>query len=624
MFSNNFPTTAKCFLSIFCLSISPYLVGQGTVSAIYNSGNIPTSHSSYDEVCNGPLTTLSIDLPIAPAASFEIVAIDIAYDFTAVNLAFMADQSSYIYCQNNSNAESSISNGTGNTAGTMSYLRQNVAIANGIYNSGETIVFEMRAWRLFGSAPECGDQFNFIPNGTWEITIHYEACPIGNVDLLTQADVDNFVATYPDCTHIAGNLTIGDYNSSSISDLSELSNIQTVDNSFRLINLNLTSLSDFSNLTHVGSLSIVLLNNITALSGLSSLQHPASIHIQACSNLTSLMGLSSSSSSVISTISISECNMSSLAGIESWQIDSENLFLELHYNFSLTTLSGLPSLTSMDGLRIVENPALSNSSFAPLAFVESIDVLHIRSSDFFVDLSFLPSLDEISHTLYFENNSNLVSLPVTPVTDLVFLTIINNSNLTSLNGLETLLAVNHLEIDANSSLTDISSLTNLTNVWASLTITNNTSLDFCCGFFHLHPNNYGTLTLQNNGSNCSDITFLAETNCSDSDSDGVINQIDNCPQTPNADQNDYDSDLIGDACDNCPTVSNPNQVDGNGNFFGDACEPPENLGMTVESGDLYLKNTQRSMIMQNPLGDCFRLSVTVSGELNLQPIDCPD
>ena len=45
----------------------------------------------------------------------------------------------------------------------------------------------------------------------------------------------------------------------------------------------------------------------------------------------------------------------------------------------------------------------------------------------------------------------------------------------------------------------------------------------------------------------------------DDDGDGVDNQVDNCPQTPNPDQSDLDSDGLGDLCDSCPSTSNPMQ-----------------------------------------------------------------
>ena len=60
--------------------------------------------------------------------------------------------------------------------------------------------------------------------------------------------------------------------------------------------------------------------------------------------------------------------------------------------------------------------------------------------------------------------------------------------------------------------------------------------------------------------------------CIDSDSDGVCDADDNCPQTENPDQLDTDGDGLGDACDNCPDVANPDQADEDGNGIGDVCE----------------------------------------------------
>ncbi len=74
----------------------------------------------------------------------------------------------------------------------------------------------------------------------------------------------------------------------------------------------------------------------------------------------------------------------------------------------------------------------------------------------------------------------------------------------------------------------------------------------------------------------------------DRDGDGVADDSDNCPSDANSDQTDTDGDGIGDACDdfndsdgdgvaderdNCPTVSNPSQRDVDGDGIGDACDP---------------------------------------------------
>jgi hypothetical protein len=57
----------------------------------------------------------------------------------------------------------------------------------------------------------------------------------------------------------------------------------------------------------------------------------------------------------------------------------------------------------------------------------------------------------------------------------------------------------------------------------------------------------------------------------DADGDGIPDNFDNCPFTPNRDQKDTDGDGVGDACDNCPTVFNPDQKDSSGLGKGDAC-----------------------------------------------------
>ncbi len=73
----------------------------------------------------------------------------------------------------------------------------------------------------------------------------------------------------------------------------------------------------------------------------------------------------------------------------------------------------------------------------------------------------------------------------------------------------------------------------------------------------------------------------------DSDSDGIADGVDNCPNRPNPSQADTDGDGEGDACDsdfdtdgdgipdgvdNCPNEANSDQADADGNDIGDVCE----------------------------------------------------
>lgn len=121
---------------------------------------------------------------------------------------------------------------------------------------------------------------------------------------------------------------------------------------------------------------------------------------------------------------------------------------------------------------------------------------------------------------------------------------------------------------------------------------------------------------------CADADCSLDPDCSDDDSDGVLNGEDNCPNDANPNQEDTDGDKIGNACDsteddcennanddeassggdssvdcddtdcqlapacldsdgdgvkdvqdNCDTQNNPNQADTDGDGLGDVCDP---------------------------------------------------
>lgn len=70
----------------------------------------------------------------------------------------------------------------------------------------------------------------------------------------------------------------------------------------------------------------------------------------------------------------------------------------------------------------------------------------------------------------------------------------------------------------------------------------------------------------------SDANGVPDECISDTDGDGVTDDIDNCPAIPNPGQADADGDGLGDACDNCPAVANPGQLDADGDGVGDVCD----------------------------------------------------
>lgn len=62
----------------------------------------------------------------------------------------------------------------------------------------------------------------------------------------------------------------------------------------------------------------------------------------------------------------------------------------------------------------------------------------------------------------------------------------------------------------------------------------------------------------------------------DRDSDGVEDEMDNCPDDLNSDQANSDEDSVGDVCDNCPAITN-SQADRDGDLVGDACDNCPNV-----------------------------------------------
>ncbi len=74
----------------------------------------------------------------------------------------------------------------------------------------------------------------------------------------------------------------------------------------------------------------------------------------------------------------------------------------------------------------------------------------------------------------------------------------------------------------------------------------------------------------------------------DTDEDGIIDFIDNCPAIANENRGDADSDLSDDACDNCPNIYNLFQEDGDEDGIGsdeDNCPVVENPLQEDSDGD---------------------------------------
>jgi Thrombospondin type 3 repeat/Lectin C-type domain len=84
----------------------------------------------------------------------------------------------------------------------------------------------------------------------------------------------------------------------------------------------------------------------------------------------------------------------------------------------------------------------------------------------------------------------------------------------------------------------------------------------------------------------------------DEDGDGITDDEDNCPDTPNPDQADSDGDGVGNACDddddndgvvddadNCPLAPNAGQTDSDGDGVGNACDADDDNDGVIDGAD---------------------------------------
>jgi hypothetical protein len=264
-------------------------------------------------------------------------------------------------------------------------------------------------------------------------------CPSGDIVLLSQAEVDTFVVTYPNCTEINGDLQIGlQFDPSDIADISGLSTITSVENLIIADNPLLTDLGGLSAISSVNDLRIssnAILANLNGLSGLSFIHGNLLIEFNAA--LTDLDGLS---------------EITSLGGE-----------LRLRANTSLTDISALSGITSVGTNLRISGP----NAFTHLGGLENISSVGGNLelwSTFLTDISALSGITSIGG----------------------YLDIYNNASLTSLMGLDNLASIGgYLLVSDNATLTSIASLDNLTSIDGVLQIFSNTALMSLTGLDNL-------------------------------------------------------------------------------------------------------------------------------------------
>lgn len=235
----------------------------------------------------------------------------------------------------------------------------------------------------------------------------YSQCPTGDVLFTTQAEINNFLVNYPNCTEISGKLQIGTGTVNAITSLTPLSNLTTVQGELRIsTNYSLTSLSGLENITSVGSLFVGYNSNqLTSLSGLNGLETiTGNATIGYNDSLTTLTGLD---------------NLQTIGG-----------FLWIYSNTNLNSISSLNNLTTIaNWLQIAVSSNMNSiSGFQNLTQVSAITLSNLG----------ITSINEFSNL----NPSSVI------------INLINNTNLTDISGVQNInpLSITNLKIYNNPNL----------------------------------------------------------------------------------------------------------------------------------------------------------------------------
>lgn len=265
-----------------------------------------------------------------------------------------------------------------------------------------------------------------------------DSCLPEGINFTTQQQIDDFQINYPNCTEVEGNVFIGSFGGTDITNLNGLSVLISIQGDLTIGgNDSLTNLEGLEGLLSVGG----------ELHIGKFIGQPPGYYI---SNpiLNSLDGLS---------------NLSSIGGS-----------IELYKNNSLTNLTGLENLTSINGnLEIKENQVLvSLSGLNNVSFIEGS--LEIRDNAL-TSLNGLENVNLIGGELY-----------------------IASTNLASLTGLSNLESVgSHLTIKY-TELTNFSELLNLYSIGGRLDIMNNWYLTSLYGLDNINAETITNLRIKLN------------------------------------------------------------------------------------------------------------------------------
>lgn len=214
--------------------------------------------------------------------------------------------------------------------------------------------------RIAENAPGCYDVTEV------SVACSTDLCPSGDVTLTSQAELDAFGATYPNCSSIGGVLTV---NGSDVINLNGIANIHYA-GGLVIQNTQLTTLDDIT---------INGLNGNVEISGNTQLTS-----IAAFSSIASLGG----SISIINNDALT--SLSGLENIENINTDAmATIGLEISDNDNLTDITALSALETLNGSELIidNNAVLTTLSGLDNVFANTISNLSIQNNNSLISAS---------------------------------------------------------------------------------------------------------------------------------------------------------------------------------------------------------------------------------------------
>jgi gliding motility-associated-like protein len=261
----------------------------------------------------------------------------------------------------------------------------------------------------------------------------YAQCPpSGDIELLSQSDIDNFVTEFPNCDTIDGNLII---KGNTITNISGLKSLRIIKGHLKLEETSISNFTGLSFLTEVGGvysevrnnanlLSVELENltkfdsylsiggnsNLTDIIGFENLDKMKSIEISHNFNLQSIPKFSNLLT--VESLSVSENeNMRIFDGFTNLECISEDF--QIHGNDRLETIPKFNKVKTISGFsfRISLNPLLKDilgfESLEAVNCILIIDTNGWRNSE--MPISSFPNLKEIQGSLFLKGALSTVN-----------------------------------------------------------------------------------------------------------------------------------------------------------------------------------------------------------------------